>query len=286
MDWYEHGEKSSKYFLNLEKRNKAKSHIRKIVIDDNSNEITDPGDILSYLRNFYSSLYKRQSNKTVNEFLEYFENLNLPRLNDAEKAVCKGTLTEKECLEALLTMQNNKSPGNDGLTKEFYVCFFNGISTYPTDALNPSFAYGQLSNSQRQAIITLIEKKGKDKKYLKNWRPIALINVNTKIASKCLASRVKKVLSSLIHSHKTVFVKDRYIGESIRLINDTLVLTDSNEIEAILFSADFENAFNSIDHSFLFAVLESFGIGPNFIQWVRTLFYNAKSCVINNGRST
>ena len=83
VDWYEHGEKSSKYFLNLEKRNKAKSHIRKIVIDDNLNETTDPGEILSYLRNFYSCLYKRQSNKTVNECLEYLENLNLPRLNDA-----------------------------------------------------------------------------------------------------------------------------------------------------------------------------------------------------------
>ena len=51
-------------------------------------------------------------------------------------------------------------------------------------------------------------------------------------------------------------MKDRYIGESIRLINDLLVYTDSNEIEAILFSADFEKEFDSIDHSFLFAVLE------------------------------
>ena len=93
MDWYKHGEKSSTYFLNLEKRNKAKSHITKIVIDDNLNVTTDPGEILSNLRNFYSPLYKRQSNKTENECLEYLENLNLPRLNDAEKAVCEGTLT-------------------------------------------------------------------------------------------------------------------------------------------------------------------------------------------------
>ena len=182
-------------------------------------------------------------------------------------------------------MESNKSPGSDGLTKEFYVCFFNDISTYLIDALNLSFAYGQLSNSQRQAIITLTEKKGKDKRYLKNWRPISLINVDTKIASKCLASRVKKVLSSLIHSDQTAHVKDRYISESIRLISDILEYTGSNETEAILFSADFEKAFDSIDHSFLFAVLESFGFGPNFIQWVRTLFYNAESCVTNNGRS-
>ena len=65
-------------FLNLEKRNKAKSHLRKIAIDDNLNETTDPGEILSSLRNFYSPMYKRQSNKTENECLEHLENLNLP----------------------------------------------------------------------------------------------------------------------------------------------------------------------------------------------------------------
>ena len=286
VDWYEHGEKSSKYFLNLEKRNKAKSHLRKIVIDDSFNETTDPGEILSNLRNFYSSLYKRQSNKTEKECLEYLENLNLPRLSDAEKAVCEGLLTKQECWEALISMGNNNSPGNDGLTKEFYICFFNEIVSYLIDALNLSFAYSHLSNSQQQAVITLIEKKGKDKRYLKNWRPISLINDDTKIASKCLASQVKKVLSNLIHSDQTAYVKDRYICESVRLISDILEYTDSNDIEAILFSADFEKAFDSIDHSFLFAVLESFGFGPDFIQWMRTLFYNAEICVINNGRST
>ena len=113
VDWYEHGERSSKYFLNLEKRNKAKSHLRKIVIDDNFNETTDPGEILSNLRNFYSSLYKRQSNKTEKECLEYLKNLNLPRRSDAAKAVCEGLLTKQECWEALISMRNNKSPGND-----------------------------------------------------------------------------------------------------------------------------------------------------------------------------
>ena len=57
-------------------------------------------------------------------------------------------------------------------------------------------------------------------------------------------------------------MKDRYIGESVRLISDILEYTDSNDIEAILFSADFEKAFESIDHSFLFAVLESLGLAP------------------------
>ena len=68
---------------------------------------------------------------------------------------------------ALSSMGNNKSPGNDGLSKEFYVCFFQEIHSYLLDALNLSFTHGQLSNSLGQAMITLIQKKGKDKRFLK-----------------------------------------------------------------------------------------------------------------------
>ena len=80
-------------------------------------------------------------------------------------------LTKRECWEALCLMKNGKSPGNDGLTKEFYVCFFEEINQFLIEALNEPFNIGQLSTSQRQAVIILIEKKDKDKRMIKNWRP-------------------------------------------------------------------------------------------------------------------
>ena len=112
-------------------------------------------------------------------------------------------------------MKNGESPGNDGLTKEFYMCFFNEICNQLIATLNESFTAGQLSTSQHQATITLIEKKAKDKRFLKNWRPISLINVDAKIASKVLASRMKNILSSIVKCDQTAYVKGRYIGESI-----------------------------------------------------------------------
>ena len=103
--------------------------------------------------------------------------------------------------------------------------------------------------------------------------------------STSLTLRIKKVLSSLIHSDQTAYVKDRYIGESVRLIIDVLEITAHEKIEAILFSADLEKAFDSIGHSF-FPALKCFGFGDEFIQWVRTLVNNAEICVMNNGHST
>ena len=108
-------------------------------------------------------------------------------------------------------MKNGKSQGNDGLTKEFYVCFFNEISDSLVAALNRSFEVSQLSSSQHQAVIVLIEIKEKDKRIIKNWRPISLINVDSKIASRALASRMKTVSSNIIKCDQTAYVKGRRI---------------------------------------------------------------------------
>ena len=60
-----------------------------------------------------------------------------------------------------------------------------------------------MSRSQKQALITLIEKKGKDRSLLENCRPISLVNVDSKIMSKVITTRIKNVLPSIIHHNQT-----------------------------------------------------------------------------------
>ena len=120
--WYKHGEKSSKYFLNLEKHNKAKSHVRSL-ISESGIQVNDPTEIMSKVIDFYSKLYTRQSTKTEKECLDYLSRLQIPRLSKTDRDSCEGMLAKEECWEALSAMKNGKGPGNDGLTKEFYVCF-------------------------------------------------------------------------------------------------------------------------------------------------------------------
>ena len=93
---------------------------------------------------------------------------------------------------------------------------------------------------------------------------------------------MKTVLNNIIKCDQTAYVKGSYIGESIQLIIDILKYTAEHEEVGILFSADFQKAFDSIEHTFIFSTLESFGFGPQFIQWVRTFLKNAESCVNNH----
>ena len=71
-------------------------------------------------------------------------------------------------------------------------------------------------------VFSLIEKVGRDKRLVKNWRPISLMNVYTKIISKVLALRMRMVLPNTIKCDQTVYVQGRFIGESIQLIDDIL----------------------------------------------------------------
>ena len=150
-------------FLILEKCNKAKSHLRKLMTLSDT-EIHDPSGIMSQVKSLYSSLYKRHSTKNEEECLEYLRSFNLPQISSCERESCEGLLTRKVCWEALQLMKNGKSSGNDGLTKEFYVCFFNKMSPFLIDAPNHSCEIGRLSTSQRQALITSTEKKWKRQK--------------------------------------------------------------------------------------------------------------------------
>ena len=121
------------------------------------------------------------SNENLNSFLN---SISFPRITSEKSQNLNGELSENELLKALQSMENNKSPGNDGLTKEFYEAFWDDIKKPLLLTMKRAYQVNQLSVSQRQAVIKLIEKKGRDKRYICNWRPISLLNVDAKLLSK------------------------------------------------------------------------------------------------------
>ena len=96
---------------------------------------------------------------------------------------CEGNLTEQEICKSLTSFKNNKSSGNDGLTKEFYCWFWNDIKDIFMKSLCEPKKLKQLCFSQRQVIIKLLKKPNKDKRYVANWKPISLLNFDLKSIS-------------------------------------------------------------------------------------------------------
>ena len=94
------------------------------------------------------------------------------------------------------------------------------------DCFAYSFDKEELSISQKQAIITLLEKQGKDRQYITNWRPISLLNHDYKILTKALSLRMREVLPSIIHPDQSAYVDGRYMGDAIRIVQDVMEFTD------------------------------------------------------------
>ena len=121
---------------------------------------------------------------------------------------------------------------------------------------------------------------------LHKWRPIILLNVDSKIAVKAIAKQQEKVLPNLIHPDQTAFIKGCYIGENIRLISDILVLTNKQQIPGILVALDFCKAFDSLEWPFILETLNLFNFGTGIKLWISTFYTIMGSTVINNGYTT
>ena len=192
-------------------------------------------------------------------------------------------ITYPEALKALKNMANNKSPGSDGFTVEFYKFFWGDIGQLFVRAVNYGYEMGELSSTQKEGIITCIPKGDKPKEFLKNWRSISLLNVSYKIASACIANRLKSVLPNIINHDQTGFLSGRYIGENIRTLYDLMAYTETNNIPGLLLLIDFEKAFDSVAWSFIHKTLEFFNFGDSIKKWISVFYNNSKSCVIVNG---
>ena len=82
--------------------------------------------------------------------------------------------------------------------QESYEFFWDDFKNSLSDSIKKSFTSGELSTTQKQAVIRLIEKKDRDKRLIKNWRPISLLNIDTKLISKVIAIRLKKILLEML----------------------------------------------------------------------------------------
>ena len=102
----------------------------------------------------------------------------------------------KKVILVLKSFSNSKSPGNDGLTKEFYETFWEELRQPFMNSLNQVKVSKKLVTFQRQAVIKLLGNKDKDKRLISNWRPTSLVNVDYKIISKIFAASKSCLISA------------------------------------------------------------------------------------------
>jgi hypothetical protein len=133
------------------------------------------------IENYYRNLYQSINDACDFNLNDILTETNITKLNDTQRNSLEGDISYNEATVVLKNMSNNKSPGSDGFTAEFFKVFWKQIGNFVIRSLNLGYKSGELSVTQKQGIITCIPKDGKSKFYMKNWRPISLLNVVYKV---------------------------------------------------------------------------------------------------------
>ena len=276
------GEKPSSYFLSLEKANYINKTILEIY-DLKDNLIKNKEGILNAQKSFYQKLYTKGKTTELERSPLNWVTQHIQRISDETKNKLEEDITFIEIENFLFKTKNNKAPGPDGYSYEFFKIFWEDLKYLMLKTFKEYLDTKKLSDQQKMGVITCLPKQGKDRRHMKNWRPITLLNSTYKIFSGLLANRIKTTLNSIIHNDQKGFVQNRFIGENIRLIHDIMTECYENNIQGTLILVDFEKAFDTLDWSFIHTVFKLSNYGDKILNWIKILQQGSQSMISQNG---
>nr|GEW74880.1 RNA-directed DNA polymerase, eukaryota [Tanacetum cinerariifolium] len=204
------------------------------------------------------------------------------RLTSSQAEDLKRSVSNDEIRRAVWNCGDNKSPGPDGFTFEFFKRFWDLIGADFYDAFNHFFVYDAFSNGCNSSFIALIPKVI-DAKFVNDFRPISLIGCIYKVVTKVLANRLVSVIQELISDTQSAFVAGRQILDGPFILDEILYWCKRKNKKSIFFKVDFAKAYDSVRWDYLLDVLEAFGFGHTWRQWIRGTLSSARASVLING---
>lgn len=276
--WYQCAEKSSKYFLSLEKHNYNKKVINKIKNKDGM-IVEGTQSVLEVFNDYYQNIFQ---GKNIEIDPDYLALLNVLQLKERDRYWLEGPIQLEEIHLALKKMNLSKCPGTDGLTVEFYLKFWLVLATTIHRLFELITERKLMNRSAREAVTSLMPKPTRDSLNIRSWRPLSLLNNDYKLYAKVLAERMATPAAYLIPSEQRGFIKGRTITDNLLNMLSIVEHCNTNNIDALLLSIDYSQAFDCCNWDAIRATLVAFRYGPKFIDMIMTCCNQIKTAIMNN----
>ncbi|XP_058780621.1 uncharacterized protein LOC131654295 [Vicia villosa] len=258
VKWDKEGDLNSRYFHNIMKARRRRNFIGSVTTE--GGVLDEVGPIKEEVRRHFEEKFSE-----LEAVRPTLEGSMLKSISLVDKGMLEEPFSEEEIKDAVWGCEGTRSPGPDGYNfffirkcwsfmKKDFSLFFNGF-----------YADGILSKATVSSFINLIPKKESPSR-LDDFRPICLVGCLYKAISKLLASRLKKVLNSVISEVQSAFVPCRNLLDGVMVANEIMDYAVKEKKGCLLFKVDFEKAYDSVNWPFLFWMLKKLGFGERWIS--------------------
>lgn len=271
------GEKISTFQLDDRSKKRKNSAIHSL--EYNNQMLNEPREVENHILDFFQTLYSAEPVENSTDLT----NLRTIQEDSEANETLMNEITTTEIYFAIKSSASKKSPGSDGIPKEFYMRAFDIIHPQLNLILNEMMT-GNISEKLTEGIIVLCKKKSADRS-IKAYRPISLLNFDYKLLSRVLKQRLDKVLldNNLLSASQKCSNAKRNIFEAVYAIKDRIVELNSKRRRGKLISFDLDHAFDRVNHSFLLRVLRNFHFNPRFVSLLDKIMSVSSSRLLING---
>ena len=253
--WFDHGEKQTSYFLQLE-INRARCKAINRLYDQQGNLRDTQQEINEVIHSYYSKLFSSQN---LQQDPEYLNDITLPTLDDTDQAILDAPINIEEIKIAVKSLNKDKCPGCDSFPIEWYEKFLPHLIYTLHSVYLRNIELGCIHGSARESIISLMDEVDKDNLYLEHWRPLSLLTSDYKIYTKVLASRLQMVLDKLLSTDQRGFIRQRKMTDN--LLELRLVIDYCQKINqpAVVSFIDFRKAFDTLEWPAIQSIMYKYG---------------------------
>jgi len=206
-------------------------------------------------------------------------------LSEEENGVLIAPFSLMEIEAVVKASDGNKSSGLDGFNFAFFKEFWYLLKHEIRIMFDQFYANEKIPKSFLSYFVTLIPKV-KAPTSLKEFRPISLLGGLYKILSKVLATRLAKVMNSIISGSQSAFLKGRNLVDGVLVVNEVVDLGKKSRRECLILKVDFEKAYDSIDWGFLEYMMRRAGMCDKWVSWMKACVFGGSMSILVNGSPT
>ncbi|GLU09187.1 hypothetical protein SLE2022_260600 [Rubroshorea leprosula] len=276
--WLKEGDANTKYFHGCIVHRRKQNGITGLY--SNGEWIEDVGEVKELARNYFKGKFEEEKWSRPR-----LGDLQFKKISEADNKFLISKFSTEEIDEAMWGWNGTKSPGPDGFNFNFIKKVWLVIKEDVYAFLAEFHENGKLVKGSNASFLVLIPKKDNPQS-LGDYRPISLISSMYKIVSKILANRLSKVLDLVISPNQTAFIGGRHITDGIIITNEIIHEAKQSKKPMLVFKADFEKAYDSINWEFLAEMMNKLGFSTKWRAWIKECLSSATVFAMINGSPT